>query len=68
MDMKKLLEIAGVDAHVKAEEKVFQEVCAALDKLTSFCDKQNEPTYSAMKKQAESLCDKLHTHLERYKK
>lgn len=68
MEMKKLLELAGVDAHVKAEEKVFKEVCASLDKLAAFCDKQDEPTYNAMKKQADALCAKLHAHLERYKK
>lgn len=69
MDMKKLLELAGVDAHVKAEEKLFNnEVCPALDKLMKFCDKQDEACYSDIKKSAEALCDKLTKHLERYKK
>jgi len=68
MDMRKLLELAGVDAHVKAESELFKgEVRPALQKLISFCDKQNEPTYSEMKKSAQALMDKLTSHLDRYK-
>lgn len=68
MDMKKLLELAGVEAHVKVEEKLFNEVCPVLDKLMKFCDKQDEPGYVEIKKCAEELCNKLTKHLESYKK
>lgn len=69
MDMKRLLEISGVDAHVTQEKKLFEgEVCPALKKLMSFCDKQNEPAYGEIEKCAQELCDKLTSHLDRYKK
>lgn len=67
MDIKKLLEVAGVTAHLDEEKKVFAEVCAALKKLDAFCAKQNEDTYITMQKEASALCNKLNKHLERYK-
>lgn len=69
MDIKKLLELAGVESHVKSEEKMFNdEICPALDKLVKFCEKQDKTEYAEIKKCAEELCNKLTKHLESYKK
>jgi hemerythrin superfamily protein len=67
MDIKKLLEVAGCDAHLKAEKKLFNdEVAPALTNLIAFCSRQSGSEYKTLKKDAEKLRDSLKKHLRRY--
>lgn len=68
MDFKKLLEVAGVTAHVDAEKKVFDGAKAELKKVCSFCDKQTGPEYRGLKGNCEAFIKEMDKHLARYEK
>lgn len=67
MDFRKLLEVAGVDAHVDVERKVFDGAKAELKKVCSFCEKQTGPEYRGLKGKCEALIKEMDKHLARYK-
>jgi hypothetical protein len=68
MNLKKMLEIAGVDAHLSEEKKEFAAAEEALDKLCAFLKKQSGADYEKMCKEVMDLKEKMAAHLKRYEK
>lgn len=66
MDIKKILEVAGVDEHLKKEKSVFSKAQAALNDLDSFLNQQEGSEYSSLRKTCATLKEQLQTHLKRY--
>jgi hypothetical protein len=66
MNIKKLLEVAGVDEHLKKEKTVFAKVQTSLGELHSFLEQQEGNEYSSLRKSCEALKEQLQKHLKRY--
>lgn len=65
-ELKKMLEVAGVDAHVKKETGVFKSADDQLVSLCSFLEKQEGDEYVSLCKDVKSLREKLKKHLAKY--
>lgn len=66
MNLKKMLEVAGVEEHLNKEKTVFAKAQTALSDLHTFLTHQEGSEYSALTKQCLGLREALEKHLKRY--